>query len=64
MSKIETPSESIRVNPWFYLPDYGKSSRVIEPQAPWCETIFQKDPKLLMWYDQAVTRMGEGLNHK
>ena len=23
------------------------------------ETILQEDPKLLMWYDQAVTRMGE-----
>ncbi len=24
------------------------------------ETILQEDPKLLMWYDQAVTRAGEG----
>ena len=24
------------------------------------ETILQEDPKLLMWYDQAVTRSGEG----
>jgi len=23
------------------------------------EKIFQEDPKLLMWYDRAVTRMGE-----
>ena len=23
------------------------------------ETILQEDPKLLMWYDQAVTRLGE-----
>jgi len=23
------------------------------------EKILQEDPKLLMWYDQAVTRMGE-----
>lgn len=25
------------------------------------ETILQEDPKLLMWYDQALTRSGEGL---
>jgi DNA modification methylase len=24
------------------------------------ENILQEDPKLLMWYDQAITRMGEG----
>ncbi|RLB92430.1 MAG: hypothetical protein DRH50_09685, partial [Deltaproteobacteria bacterium] len=23
------------------------------------ENVLQEDPKLLMWYDQAVTRMGE-----
>ncbi|MCK5034688.1 MAG: DNA methylase, partial [Candidatus Sabulitectum sp.] len=25
------------------------------------EKILQEDPKLLMWYDQAVTRMGEDI---
>ena len=24
------------------------------------DNVLQEDPKLLMWYDQAVTRMGEG----
>ena len=24
------------------------------------ETVLQEDPKLLMWYDQALTRSGEG----
>jgi len=27
------------------------------------EIVLQEDPKLLMWYDQALTRLGEQLWH-
>jgi DNA modification methylase len=34
-------------------------STIIEVARKIPETILQEDPKLLMWYDQALTRMGE-----
>ena len=62
---------------WYYSPDHGQLSQVIEAQTRWGETtcpvwlpgrdsvvrkipenVFQEDPKLLMWYDEALTRMG------
>jgi hypothetical protein len=37
-----------------WLPDRDSVVRKIP------ENVFQEDPKLLMWYDQALTRSGEG----
>ena len=35
----------------------GRQSKAVAGKIP--ETILQEDSKLLMWYDQAITRMGD-----